>query len=182
MAEITFEKLIFTTAFCCMASDGTIDQREIDLLKSMCHESKDLFNFKFEDEINSLITELNTKGKEFISQYFDMLSQAQLTEQEEISLIDYALKIIKADQQIDYSEISFFKVIRHHLTIGDEKILSIFPDIEYFLEEDINAEYSLGKMVERYLSTSDLPKFELIQSIELNKNWIVPRKNGDRNE
>ena len=52
METITFDKLLLKTAFCCMASDGNIDNREVELIKKMCHNS-DLFqNFDFEKEIN----------------------------------------------------------------------------------------------------------------------------------
>jgi uncharacterized membrane protein YebE (DUF533 family) len=38
MDTISFDKLLLKTAFCCMASDGNIDNREIALIKSMCEK------------------------------------------------------------------------------------------------------------------------------------------------
>lgn len=165
MDTISFDKLLIKSAFCCMASDGSIDNREIALIKSMCEKSPIFKDFNFQEEINSLVSKINTGGKEFISYYFDLLGKATLTEQEELILIDFAIQTIKADEQIEYSEIKFFKNIRHRLKVSDDKILAMFPDIELFLEEDIVTETFLDKITYQYMEAAELPQFELI-SIE----------------
>ncbi|MBL0325868.1 MAG: TerB family tellurite resistance protein [Cytophagaceae bacterium] len=162
MEHITFDKLLLKTAFCCMASDGNIDNREITLIKSMCEKSSLFDDFNFQEEINRLVTKINTNGKEFITYYFDLLKANSLTEKEELTLIDFAIQTIKADEQIKYSEIKFFKNIRHRLKISDEKVLAIYPDIEQFLEEDIITESFLDKITNQYLDLAELPTFEHI--------------------
>jgi len=167
METISFNKLLLKTAFCCMASDGNIDDREIALIKSMCEKSPLFVNFNFQEEINTLVNKINTRGKGFIIYYFDLLKETLLTEKEELILIDFAIQTIKADEQIEYSEIKFFKNIRHRLKISDENILSVFPDIEQFLEEDIITESFLDKITNQYLDAAELPQFDLI-SIDTN--------------
>ncbi len=162
METISFDKLLIKTAFCCMASDGRIDNREIALIKTMCENLPLFNNFNFQEEINSLVNKVNTRGKEFISYYFDLLSKSNLTEKEELTLLDFAIQTIKADEQIEYSEIKFFKNIRHRLKIKDENILVAFPDIEQFLEDDIVTESFLEKIASQYLESAVLPQFELI--------------------
>lgn len=162
MDTISFDKLLLKTAFCCMASDGNIDKREIALIKSMSEKSPLFKDFNFQEEINSLVSKINTRGKEFISDYFDLLGKSTLTEQEELTLIDFAIQTIKADEQIEYSEIKFFKNIRHRLKVSDDNILAVFPDIEQFLEEDIVTESFLDKITNQYLEAAELPQFELI--------------------
>ncbi len=162
MNTITFDKLLIKTAFCCMASDGNIDSREIALIKSMCEKSPLFENLNFQVEINTLVNKINTRGKEFISYYFDLLGKASLTEKEELTLIDFAIQTIKADEKVEYSEIKFFKNIRHRLKISDEHILAIYPDIEQFLEADIVTESFLDKITSQYLESATLPQFELI--------------------
>jgi len=155
-----------------MASDGNIDQREVNLIKTMSEKSPYLKEIDFHEEINILVSKINTRGKEFISYYFDLLKSATLTEEEELTLIDFAINTIKADDQIEYSEIKFFKVIRYNLKISDERILEIYPDIEQFLEEDMIHESYLEKITNQYLDTTDLPQFELITSFEKYKTDI----------
>ena len=162
METISFDKLLLKTAFCCMASDGNIDKREIALIKSMCEKSPLFKDFNFLEEINSLVSKINTRGKEFISFYFDLLRKSTLSEQEELTLIDFAIQTIKADEQIEYSEIKFFKNIRHRLKVSDDSILAVFPEIEQFLEEDITTESFLDKITSQYLEAAELPQFELI--------------------
>lgn len=66
----------------------------------------------------------------------------------------------------DYSEINFFKVIRHKLMVSDEKILEFYPDIEIFLESDIQTESYLDKITRQYLDSADIPIFDLITPID----------------
>ena len=91
-----------------------------------------------------------------------MLKQAQLNEQEELTLIDFAIQTINADEQIEYSEIKFFKNIRHRLNVSDEKILACFPDIEQYLEDDIITDSFLDNITSQYFQISELPQFDLI--------------------
>ncbi len=162
METISFDKLLLKSAFCCIASDGHIDKREIALIKTMCENSPLFVDFNFQEEINILVNKINTRGKEFISYYFDLLNNVDLTEKEELTLIDFAIQALKADEQIEYSEIKFFKNIRHRLKVSDENILALFPDIELFLEEDIITESFLDKITNQYLDTTNLPQFDLI--------------------
>lgn len=162
MNTIIFDKLLIKTAFCCMASDGNIDKREIELIQSLYQES-DLFKeLDFQEVLNQLVGEINKSGKMFIQDYFDLLSKSDLTEKEELSLIELAIKTIYADEQVEYSEIKFFKNIRHRLKVNDERILEVFPDIEMFLEEDIITESILDKITKQYLDIAELPQFDLI--------------------
>jgi uncharacterized tellurite resistance protein B-like protein len=158
----SFDKLLLKSVFCCMASDGHIDNREVALIKTMCENSPLFQDFNFNEEINLLVSQINTKGLEFISLYFDQLSKFTLTEKEELTLIDFAIQTINADEQVEYSEIKFFKNIRHRLKVSDENILAVFPDIEQFLEEDIVTESFLDKITNHYLETAQLPQFDLI--------------------
>ena len=162
MDTITFDKLLLKTAFCCMAADGNIDNREISLIKSLCEKSPLFANFNFQEDINLLVGKINTGGKTFIQYYFDLLKEAKLTEQEELTLIDFAIQTINADEQIEYSEIKFFKNIRHRLNVSDETILARFPNIELYLEDDIITDGYLDKITSHFFEISELPQFDLI--------------------
>jgi len=161
MENTIFEKLLLKTVFCCMACDGDIDKREVALIKMMCENSPFFKDFNFLEEINSLLHKLNLRGKEFISYYFDLLQHAQLTEKEELTLIDFAIQTIKADEKVEYSEIKFFKNIRHRLKVRDDKILELFPDIEQYLEDDILPDEFLAKISSQYFQSIELPQFDL---------------------
>lgn len=162
MDTLTFDKLLLKTAFCCMASDGKIDKREIALIKSLCEKSSLFEKIDFQNEINQLVNKINASGKTFIQYYFNLLKQTQLSEEEELTLIDFAIQTIIADEHVEYSEIKFFKNIRHRLEVSDEKILEHFPEIEQYLEQDIITESFLDKISSQYFEATELPQFDLI--------------------
>ncbi len=81
MEKITFDQLLIKTAFCCMAADGNIDDREIARIVELCSGSKLLSNLNVKEEINLLVGKINSGGKSFIQYYFDLLNQTSLTEQ-----------------------------------------------------------------------------------------------------
>jgi uncharacterized tellurite resistance protein B-like protein len=172
MDKIEFEKILLQTAFCCLASDGNVDEREISLLKSVFSEKEQYKDLNFDEKINSFIKNYNEKGKQFFTFYFNLLKESQLNEEEELSIVNIAIKTIKADDLIEYSEIKFFKIIRHNLKISDEKILAVFPDIEQFLEKDIITESYLEKITNQYLDVAELPKFEMISFLSDSPNEI----------
>jgi uncharacterized tellurite resistance protein B-like protein len=163
METISFDKLLLKTAFCCMASDGNIDKREVELIRKMCQQSPLFKDFDFGKEINILLTKINERGTEFIQYYFDLLNNTNLSKQEELTIIDFAINTINADEVIEYSEIKFFKAIRKCLSISDDNILEVYPEIDSYLEEDIDTESELEKLVNSYLKSVELPQFEQIK-------------------
>jgi uncharacterized tellurite resistance protein B-like protein len=163
MKTITFDKLILKTAFCCMVSDGDIDKNEVDAIKAICKDLPSFQNVDLNDEMNLYVSEINADSKKFIENCYKLLESSDLTEQEELTLIDIAIKVIKADEIIEYSEIKFFKTIRYRLKISDEKIIEFFStidDIEQFLGEDI--QISLDKITTQYFDTIKLPEFDFV--------------------
>lgn len=175
MEKITFDKLLVKTAFCCMAADGNIDEREIARIVELCSCSQLLSSLNVKEEINLLVGKINSGGKSFIQHYFDLLKQANLTEPEELTLIDFAIQTINADEQVEYSEIKFFKNIRHRLNVSNESILIHFPDIEQYLEDDIISDSYLDKIASQYFEVSELPQFDLV-SIADNSESNDPEK------
>jgi hypothetical protein len=151
-----------------MASDGTIDPREVDVIKTLCEKSPLFVDFDIHTELNTLVKKINAEGKKFIADYLNSLQESTLTEKEELTLLDFAIQTMYADDVLEYSEIKFFKTIRHRLHTSDEKILEHFADvrdIEMFVGEDIivKDEGFLEKISALYLDSAELPQFEAIK-------------------
>jgi len=163
MEKESFDHLLLKTAFCCMASDGHLDSREITLIKSICEKSNLSARVNLNEEINILVAGINANGKIFIQQYLQFLNESELSDEEQLSLIGLAVQTIHADEQVQYSEIKFFKNIRHRLKISDDVILTRFPDIDNFLREDIRNQGLLDRITSSYFDTMELPKFEDIK-------------------
>jgi uncharacterized tellurite resistance protein B-like protein len=166
METINFDKLLLKTAFSCMACDGDIDKREIELIKQLHNENKTFGEIDIDSELEGLLIEINNDGHQFLKNYFSELANAELSETNELQLIEVAIKTIKADDIIEYSEIKFFKVIRSKLKISDNKILEKNPDFEDYLEQDIISDSYLSRLTDDFFENQILPKFDLISKID----------------
>jgi len=167
METINFDRLLLKTAFSCMACDGDIDNREVNLIKQLHKENKTFGEIDLNSELDGLILLINKGGQQFLRDYFKELIAFDLSESNELKLIEIAIDTIKADDKIEYSEIKFFKVIRSKLDIKNERILDKHPDFEEYLEQDIISESYLSGLLDDYLGSQNLPNFEISHSINL---------------
>ncbi|MEY2792059.1 MAG: hypothetical protein RJA76_51 [Bacteroidota bacterium] len=162
MEKTEFEQLLLNTAFCCLASDGNIDKQEIDLIQSIFSNYEQFRDLQLQNKLNYYIEQYNNLGREFINNYFDILIENSLSFEQEIAIIDIAIKTIQADQIIEYSEIKFFKIIRRNLKVSNDEILKLFPEIEMYLEEDIVIETSFDRLKDQFFEITEVQKFESI--------------------
>ena len=135
--ETTKNELYLKTVFACMACDGDIATEEIALVKTMTEQSGLFSSIDVENKLNDYVEQINKQGKGFLSSYLSDVTNAALSENEEMKIVKIAIQTIEADNKIEYSEISFFKKIRQRLNVSDEKILVEFPDKEDYLLPDI---------------------------------------------
>jgi competence protein ComGF len=147
-----------------MACDGDIDKREVNLIKQLQKEKKTFGEIDLSSELDTLLLAIN--GQLFLRSYFNDLTSSELSEANELKLIEVAIATIKADDIIEYSEIKFFKVIRSKLKIGNESILEKHPDFEDYLEQDIISGSYLSRLQDDFFDTHISNKFELISEID----------------
>lgn len=166
MEALHFNKLLLKTAFSCMACDGDIDKREVKLIKQLQKEHKTFGEIDINDELDTLLLSINKDGHQFLKRYFNELTTTELTEENELKLIEVAIDTIKADEKVEYSEIKFFKVIRSKLKIDNEPILEKHPDFEDYLEQDIITASYLSRLQDDFFDTHISNEFELISEID----------------
>lgn len=179
-----FEKLLIKSAFSCMVCDGDIDDNEVDLIKTLFKSSTNNLVKNIDEIINQYISDINRQGNDFLRIFLKELRISDLTEDQELDIIDVTLKVIYSDLIVKYSEIKFFKIIRSNLNVSNEKILERFPTkdtflektfeiikeklppIEQFLEEDIITEKYIDRLKDDFFSNSSLPQFETIKTFD----------------
>lgn len=166
MEALQFNKLLLKTAFSCMACDGDIDKREIKLIKRLHKEKKTFGDLDVNAEMDNLLITINKDGHQFMRDYFDELTSSELSEVNELNLIEVAIDTIKADEKVEYSEIKFFKVIRSKLKIDNDPILKKHPDFEDYLEQDIITDSYLARLQDDFFDTHISNEFELISEID----------------
>ena len=179
MEEVNFNKLLLKTAFSCMACDGDIDKREVELIKSMHNDRKSFGDIDIEKELDELLLSINHDGQKFLKGYFNELITNELSEEEELKLIEAAIDTIKADEKVEYSEIKFFKVIRSKLKIENDPILEIHPDFEEYLEQDIISDSYLARLQDDFFDTHTSKQFELTSSIDDNVLKSLKEEGGE---
>jgi len=166
MKQQIFNQLLLKTAFSCMACDGSIDKREVKLLKKMSNEKQEFGDIDINTQLDTLLLSINKDGHQFLKDYFSELTSIELSEDEELKIVEVAIDTIKADEKVEYSEVKFFKVIRSKLTISDEKILKRHTDFEEYLEQDIISDSYLERLQNDFFDTNILPKFEAIHLLD----------------
>ena len=155
------EALLIKTAFACMACDGSIDPKEMKLVREYACEDGICNEETLDEELEKLAEEFNEDSNEFMRGYFDSLQAATLSAEEQLDIIRYAIDIIRSDEYIDYREIRFFKTIRSYLPISDEDILSRMDDIEDYLQRDIGDRTTRSNPMEAFLDSFDTKHVDL---------------------
>lgn len=130
-------ELYLKTAFCCMACDGEIANEEIALLKKKVASENVFDGLDVQGKINEYVSAINSQGGKFLNSYVGEVKEAQLDDASSLGLIKIAIETIEIDNEIKYSEVSFFKRIRKNLPITDEAILKVMPDKEDYLLPDV---------------------------------------------
>tara|TARA_B110000046_G_scaffold14773_1_gene14244 strand:+ start:2704 stop:3249 length:546 start_codon:yes stop_codon:yes gene_type:complete len=179
MEESKFKEILLKMSFCVMACDGDIDPEEIKLIREL--DSKENL-FKLEDldnRLNSMLANINELGLKYLKEFISELGECTLSNEQELKVVEIAIKMIEADNIVLYSEIKFFKLIHSQLALSDDDILSNFShvnDIEYYVEQDIKTANYLDKISSDYFNNQLLPTFQSISEIE---NLIAKKSNTD---
>lgn len=137
---MALNELYLRTAFCCMACDGKIADEEVALLNKLALTEQVFGDLDIQMSINNYIESINKLGKVFLEEYLEDVRNAYLDDSSSLQLVKIAIDTIEADNQVEYSEVSFFKRIRKQLSIKDEVILEAMPDKEDYLLPDVETE------------------------------------------
>ncbi len=124
-----------------MACDGEIADEEVALLNRTASNEHVFDGLDIQNKINEYVSAINNQGKQFLDNYLDDVKVAELNDDDALQLIKIAIETIEADNQIEYSEVSFFKRVRKNLSISDEVILKSIPDKEDYLLPDVEEDF-----------------------------------------
>lgn len=148
------------TAFAFISCDGEIVPEEIELLRDM-HKGGLFSRVDVDLELEKLVSELNKEGKKFLKSYLLSVEEANLSKEDALKLLKIAVKTIYADNDVAYSEVKFFRVVRQHLKeIDDDYILENIPEIEdFWLASDIHT--NTDSLEKDYFDSVELPQFNI---------------------
>lgn len=162
--------VLLKTAFSCMACDGDVDEKELDLIRDLEVKEK-MFNVEnINQDLNNFFVQLNKEGKGFLKNFLVEIESLNFNNTKELKIIEVAIKMIKADEVELYSELKFFKLLRSKLKVSDEEILKTYGDVfenlevDYLSQDIITPNYFVNIEID-YFKSIEIPKFELLKII-----------------
>jgi len=173
MEENDFKKLLFKTAFCCMACDGQIDEREINEMKYMDKQTSYFDDIDLSSELGLLLSDLKQNGKQIVDKLFNDIKSANLNLVQELLMLEVALRIIYSDKRIDENEVRFLKLLRSKLLVYDEVIMDRFGTVELLFDKkyfSVFRDKDEQKDLINRIKLPELPELDKIDFSKLNQN------------
>ncbi len=135
MENISFDRVLFKTAFAVMACDGEIHRNEISLFKNIAKTNPYFLNLDFENELKSVVDDIKSQGINYIENYLKVLQKFEIKEKQKLLLVEVILKIIEADKKIDDNELKFLNTVTSILNLNEQFLIMKFPKhLNYFLD------------------------------------------------
>ena len=127
MKTEAFQNLLLKSAISVMACDGSIDESEITEIKNMADNEIYFMGFNIEETFEQSLNYIKKNGKKAINEYLNELSQLNLSEKQELLLIEVLIRTIESDNKIEDSEVRFLQMVKSKLGISEETIITQFP-------------------------------------------------------
>lgn len=157
MIERDFELLLLRTVFSCMASDQAIDAAEMANIQKSSKATKLFGDLDLKLELKRLEGELNAQGHGFFLHFLSELAVAGLSKNQELVLLRSAIEMVEANEEVEYSEIKFVKLIRSELKLTDEEILQVHPEFEEYLQQDMISDASKESLISQFFVGDEFP-------------------------
>ncbi|MEO9965354.1 MAG: TerB family tellurite resistance protein [Reichenbachiella sp.] len=171
-----FNKVLLKTAFSFMTCDGHIAPNEVALIRKMAEEENAFGDIDIDTELDFLIEVINSMGMGFLKDYLKVLKKADLKQEQELRLIEMAVKTLYADGRLDYNEVKFFRIFRSLLSVSDDQIVKLNPNLpDEFLESDIFGHKYLSQLFDDYFEKVEIPTFEKV-SEQRRTEYVDPDK------
>jgi uncharacterized tellurite resistance protein B-like protein len=130
-----FQNLLFKSAVTAIACDGNISESEISAIQIMATDEIYFLDYKIDEPLQSNIANIKTNGKNAINQYLNELASADLTERQELLLVEVILRMIEADNEVKENEIKFLQMVKAKLKVSEETLIVKFArQIEYLVD------------------------------------------------
>jgi uncharacterized tellurite resistance protein B-like protein len=128
MKSYAFQNFLFKSAVTVMACDGLIEDNEINEIKNMADNEIYFMGYEYEQSLNDNLNFIKENGKDAINKYLQELSIADLSDKQELLLLEVLIRTIEADKQTHQNEIKFLQMVKAKLKISEEILISKFPN------------------------------------------------------
>jgi uncharacterized tellurite resistance protein B-like protein len=135
MKNSEFKDFLFKSAVIAMACDGNIAEEEINEIKTIVANEIYFMGYEFEEQLRKNIEAIKINGKTAVNQFLQEITNNDLTEHQELLLIEVVLKIIQADTKFEENELRFLHMTKSKLKTDEKTLIVKFPhQINYLMD------------------------------------------------
>lgn len=135
MKNTDFKPFLFKSAVMAMACDGDIAEAEISEIRNIVANEIYFMGYDFEEPLKSNTENIKANGKNAINQYLQEIVTSDLSDHQEILLIEVLLRMILADGKVDESELKFLQMAKSKLKTDEQTLIMKFPhQIDYLMD------------------------------------------------
>jgi uncharacterized membrane protein YebE (DUF533 family) len=127
MKTVVFQDFLIKSAMFAIACDGKIDASELSEIKDIAENEIYFMGYDYEQPIAENLSTIKEKGMSVINHYLNEDSFSDLSEKQEIILIEVLIRAIESDGKIEPNEIKFIQMIKSKLKISEELLIATFP-------------------------------------------------------
>jgi uncharacterized tellurite resistance protein B-like protein len=146
MKNQDFKNFLFKSAVMAMACDGDIAETEIEEIRNIVANEIYFMGYDFEEPLLNNIDNIKKNGRVSINQYLQELGENNLSEHQEVLLIEVLLRVVEADSDVKVPEVKFLQMARARLKVDDETLILKFPNkLGYLLsihDNDLQLEFT----------------------------------------
>lgn len=135
MKNSEFKDFLFRSAVIAMACDGNIAEEEINEIKNIVANEIYFMGYEFEEPLQKNIETIKINGKNAVNQFLQEITTKDLSEHQELLLIEVLLKIIQADSKVEENELKFLHLAKSKLKTDEQTLIVKFPhQIDYLMD------------------------------------------------
>ncbi len=161
MEKVDFERLLLKTVFACMACDQAIDAEELSHFRSRAEERNLFGDLDLDAELQRLRSDVNSNGYGFFRHFFSELSASKLDGAQQLQLLESSIDMVEANEEIEYTEVKFIKLIRAELSVSDAEILAKNQKHAEYLKEDVVSTSYKEKLLSQFFVEGSFPELRV---------------------
>ncbi len=144
-----------------MACDQQIDAQEMAHIRQRAKEKGLFGGLDLETELRRLETELNATGYGFFKAFFAELGAAGLEKEQELMLLSASVDMVEANEEVEYAEVKFVKLIRAELKVSDVEILVANPAHNDYLKQDVGPINPKKQLMSEFFVQENFPTIQI---------------------
>lgn len=161
-----FQRLLFRTAFCLMACDGHVDDREVAEIRLMDKSASFFQGIDLSNELDELLSDLKSRGKQIVDELFETIDKLTISTVQELLILEVAFRLVHADEKVDENEIKFLRYLRSKLKVHNETIRDRFGVVEYLFDKDYSQDIIKKETHDELFDTISIPELSDFSTLD----------------